>query len=135
VTIALLVLSLLAPAAQPKPSTLDTARARAFLGEWVLTFERGGRGAGQTRTVAITEVGGKVAAELAGGRGGTIAVTDISMRDETLVLKFDQIGSAGPVDVILEPAEITLTRAGDTLIATFAAGTGYSTGTGRKKPI
>ena len=45
-------------------STLDTAKATAFVGEWILTIE--GRRGPQERPLTIKDVGGKVAAELAG---------------------------------------------------------------------
>ena len=47
--------------AQGKASTLDTAKAKAFVGDWVLTVE--GRRGPQERPLAITDVGRQ------GGRG------------------------------------------------------------------
>src|SRR5678815_3023439 len=63
-------------AAQDKASTLDSAKAKAFMGDWVLTIQ-GGRGA-QERPLTIKDVDGKVAAELAGGRGAPVQIADIS---------------------------------------------------------
>ena len=70
-------------AAQGTASTLETAKAKAFVGEWVLTIE--GRRGPQERPLTITDVGGKVAAELGGGRGGPVTITDITMKGSDLV--------------------------------------------------
>ena len=77
---AALAVSWLLPAsvmAQGRASTLDTAKAKAFVGEWILTIE--GRRGPQERPLSIKDVGGKVAAELGGGRGGPVTITDITM--------------------------------------------------------
>ncbi len=118
----------LAPAvmAQEKASTLDTTRAKAFVGDWVLTIQ-GGRGP-QERSLSVKDVGGKVAAELGGGRGGPVTITDISMQGGDLVLKFQQGGRQGPVDVVQ-----TLTLKDDMLTVKQEAGGQATTGTGKKK--
>jgi len=52
-------LSMATPAAE-QASTLDTAKAKAWVGEWVLTME--GRRGPQERPLTITDMGGKIAA-------------------------------------------------------------------------
>ena len=76
----------MAPAvmAQSGASTLDTARARMFLGDWTLTVEAG-RGP-QHRPLNIKDVDGKVAAELGGARGDPITISDITMPADDLIL-------------------------------------------------
>ena len=112
--------------AQEKASTLDTAKARTFIGEWALTIQ-GGRGP-QERSLALKDVGGKVAAELGGGRGGPVSITDISMPGSDLILKFQQGGRQGPVDVVM-----TLTLKDGALTVKQDAGGNSTTGTGKKK--
>jgi hypothetical protein len=114
--------------AQGKPSTLDTAKAKGFIGEWVLTIE--GRRGPQERPLSITDVGGKVAADLAGGRGGPVSITDISMNGSDLVLKWSQQGPQGEVPVVM-----TLTlKDGALMVKQDIAGGQFSaSGTGKKK--
>ncbi len=117
----------LAPA-QGKASTLDTAKAKAFVAEWVLTIE--GRRGPQERPLSITDVGGKVAAELAGGRGGPVTITDITMPGSDLVLKWNQEGPQGAIDVVM-----TLTMKDGALVVKqdMAGGQFSQSGTGKKK--
>ncbi len=91
----------IAPAimAQSGASTLDTARARMFLGDWTLTVEAG-RGP-QDRPLNIKDVDGKVAAELGGARGNPITISDITMPAGDLILKFKQMGRGGEVEVLM----------------------------------
>jgi len=112
--------------AQEKASTLDTMKAKSFIGDWALTIQ-GGRGP-QERTLMLKDMGGKVAAELGGGRGGPIAITDISMAGDELVLKFQQAGRQGTVDVM-----ISLMLKGDELMVKQEANGNSTTGTGKKK--
>ena len=114
--------------AQGKPSTLDTAAAKAFVGEWVLTVE--GRRGPQERPLAITDVGGKVAAELSGGRGGPVTITDISMAGSDLVLKWTQDTPQGSIPIVM-----TLTLKDGALVVKqdMAGGQFTSSGTGKKK--
>lgn len=114
--------------AQGKASTLDTAKAKGFIGEWVLTIE--GRRGPQERPLSITDVGGKVAAELAGGRGGPVSITDISMAGSDLVLKWNQQGPNGEVPVVM-----TLTLKDGALAVKQDVGNGQfsASGTGKKK--
>ena len=115
-------------AAQGKPSTLDTAKAKAFVGEWILTIE--GRRGPQERPLSITDVGGKVAADLAGGRGGPVSITDISMAGTDLVLKWSQESPQGEIPIVM-----TLTpKDGGLVVKQDIAGGQFSTsGTGKKK--
>jgi hypothetical protein len=130
--VALVALSALAmpstSAAQGKASTLDTAKAKAFIGEWVLTIE--GRRGPQERPLSITDVGGKVAADLAGGRGGPVSITDISMAGADLVLKWTQQGQQGDVPVVMT---LTLKDGGLVVKQDVAGGQFSSSGTGKKK--
>jgi hypothetical protein len=114
--------------AQGKASTLDTAKAKAFVGEWVLTIE--GRRGPQERPLSITDVGGKVAAELGGGRGGPVSITDISMAGSDLVLKWNQTTQQGDIPVVM-----TLTMKDGALAVKqdMANGQFSSSGTGKKK--
>ncbi len=114
--------------ATAQPSSLDTARAKDFLGEWVLTTE-GPRGT-QERPLSITDAGGKLVATLIGGRGGTRTITDITMNGASLVLKWKQQTPQGDFDAVL-----TLTRkdGGLTVTQDIAGGQVTMTGTGRKK--
>jgi hypothetical protein len=117
-----------AVSAQGKASTLDTAKAKGFIGEWVLTLE--GRRGPQERPLSITDVGGKVAAELGGGRGGPVAISDISMAGSDLVLKWNQTTQQGDVPVVM-----TLTLKDGALAVKQDMGGGQfsSSGTGKKK--
>ncbi len=128
--VALVLGASLSIAAQGKPSTLDTAKAKGFVGTWVLTLE-GGRGP-QERTLTISDVGGKIAAELAGGRGGAINPTDISGGGSDLVLKWSQAGRGGGAEV---PVVMTLTLKDGALTVKqdMAGGQFTSSGTGKKK--
>ena len=114
--------------AQGKASTLDTAKAKGFIGEWVLTVE--GRRGPQERPLSITDVGGKVAAELGGGRGGPVSITDISASGSDLVLKWNQQGPQGDVPVVMT---LTLKDGGLVVKQDIAGGQFSSTGTGKKK--
>jgi hypothetical protein len=115
-------------AAQGKASTLDTAKAKAFIGEWVLTIE--GRRGPQERPLSLTDVGGKVAADLAGGRGGPVSITDISMAGSDLVLKWTQQGQQGEVPVVMT---LTLKDGGLVVKQDMAGGQFSQSGTGKKK--
>ena len=126
---AIVVALVIAPAAmaQSGASTLDTAKAKAFVGEWTLMIQAG-RGP-QERPLSIKDVGGKVAAELGGGRGGPITVTDITMPASDLILKFKQMGRGGEVEVMM-----TLTLKDGSLTVKQTVNGMDTTGTGVKKP-
>ena len=117
-----------ATSAAEQASTLDTAKAKAFVGEWILTLE--GRRGPQERPLTIKDVGGKVAAELAGGRGGPVAITDISMAGSDLVLKWSQQGPQGEVPVVMT---LTLKDGALAVKQDIAGGQFSSSGTGKKK--
>ena len=114
--------------AQAKASTLDTAKAKGFIGEWVLTIE--GRRGPQERPLTISDMGGKVAAELGGGRGGPTAISDISMNGNDLVLKWSQTTQQGDIPVVMT---LTLKDGALTVKQDMANGQFSSTGTGKKK--
>jgi hypothetical protein len=114
--------------AQGKASTLDTAKAKGFIGEWVLTIE--GRRGPQERPLSITDVGGKVAAELGGGRGGPVSITDISMTGSDLVMKWNQQGPQGDIPVVMT---LTLKDGALAVKQDMAGGQFSQTGTGKKK--
>jgi hypothetical protein len=114
--------------AQPKASTLDTAKAKGFIGEWVLTIE--GRRGPQERPLSITDVGGKVAAELGGGRGGPVAITDIGMAGSDLVLKWTQTTQQGDIPVVMT---LTLKDGAMVVKQDMAGGQFSASGTGKKK--
>ena len=114
--------------AQAKASTLDTAKAKGFIGEWVLTIE--GRRGPQERPLTISDMGGKVAAELGGGRGGPTAISDISMSGSDLVLKWSQTTQQGDIPVVMT---LTLKDGALTVKQDMANGQFSSTGTGKKK--
>jgi hypothetical protein len=129
---AIVALSVLAmpsiSSAQGKASTLDTAKAKAFIGEWVLTIE--GRRGPQERPLSITDVGGKVAADLSGGRGGPVSITDISMAGADLVLKWSQQSPQGEIPIVMT---LTLKDGGLVVKQDLAGGQFSATGTGKKK--
>jgi hypothetical protein len=114
--------------AQGKPSTLDTAKAKAFIGDWILTIE--GRRGPQERPLSITDVGGKVAADLAGRRGGPVSITDISMAGADLVLKWSQESPQGEIPIVMT---LTLKDGGLVVKQDIAGGQFSTTGTGKKK--
>lgn len=128
-TVAVVAIWALASAAmaQDKPSTLDTAKAKAFVGEWVLTVVQGGRGV-RERPLTIRDVGGKVAAELSGGQGGPVPAIEISMQGSDLILKFNQAGREGMVEIVMR-----LTLKDGLLSIKQDVGAQSTTGTGKRK--
>jgi hypothetical protein len=114
--------------AQGGASTLDTAKAKAFVGEWILTIE--GRRGPQERPLTIKDAGGKVAAELGGGRGGPVTITDITMPASDLVLKWTQQGPNGEIPVVMT---LTLKDGTLTVKQDMAGGQFSQSGTGKKK--
>ncbi|HQZ40978.1 MAG TPA: hypothetical protein PLH72_18280 [Vicinamibacterales bacterium] len=115
-------------AARGQASSLDSAKAKDFVGDWVLTME--GRRGPQERPLAITDKGGKVAAELSGGRGGPVSISDISMNGADLVLKWNQQGPQGEIGVVMT---LTLSNGSLTVKQDMAGGQFSQTGTGKKK--
>lgn len=101
---------------------------KAFLGDWVLTIE--GRRGAQERPLTITEAGGKMSAELGGGRGGPVTITDITAKGSDLVLKWNQEGPNGAIDIVMT---LTLKDGTLTVKQDMAGGQFSQTGTGKKK--
>ena len=112
--------------AEQEASMLDVGDAEGYLGEWALTLETP-RGT-QEQNLVLTDVGG-VAAELSGGRGGTVTVTDIARSEDDLVLKFERNMRGNSM-----PVTMTLSLDGDTLKVSQEIGDRFSmTGTGEKQ--
>ena len=101
---------------------------KAFLGDWVLTIE--GRRGPQERPLNIKETAGKMTAELGGGRGGPVAITDVTAKGSDLILKWNQEGPQGAVDVVMT---LTLKDGTLTVKQDMAGGQFSQTGTGKKK--
>jgi hypothetical protein len=111
------------------PAIAVAQDAKAFLGDWVLTVE--GRRGPQERPLTIKSDGGKLSAELGGGRGGPVTITDVTVKGSEATLKWKQETQQGAVDVVM-----TLTMAKDgtlTVSQDFAGGQFSSKGTGKKK--
>ena len=99
---------------------------QAFLGDWVLTIE--GRRGPQERPLNITATAGKMTAELGGG--GPTAITDITAKGSDLILKWNQEGPQGAIDVVMT---LTLKDGALTVKQDMAGGQFSQTGTGKKK--
>jgi hypothetical protein len=110
------------------PAVAMAQDAKAFLGDWVLTIE--GRRGPQESTLNIKDTGGKLSAELGGGRGGPVAITDVTVKGSEAVLKFNRETPQGVVDVVLT---LTLKDGAMTVKQDFAGGQFSQTGTGKKK--
>ena len=102
--------------------------SKAFLGDWVLTIE--GRRGPQERPLNIKDTAGKLSAELGGGRGGPQAITDITVKGSDAILKWNQEGPQGAIDVVM-----TLTLKDGALVVKqdMAGGQFSQAGTGKKK--
>ncbi len=110
------------------PAIAVAQDAKAFLGDWVLTVE--GRRGPQERPLNIKETGGKLSAELGGGRGGPVAITDVAVNGNVATLKWNQETPQGAVDVVMT---LTLKDGTVTVKQDFAGGQFSQTGTGKKK--
>jgi hypothetical protein len=110
------------------PAVAMAQDAKAFLGDWVLTIE--GRRGPQESTLNIKDTGGKLSAELAGGRGGPVAITDVTVKGSEAVLKFNREGPQGVIDVVMT---LTLKDGAMTVKQDIAGGQFSQTGTGKKK--
>ena len=110
------------------PSVAWAQDAKAFLGDWVLTLE--GRRGPQERPLTIKDAGGKLSAELGGGRGGPVTITDVTVKGSEATLKWTQDvqGNSVPVVMTLTLKDGTLTVKQD-----MAGGQFTSAGTGKKK--
>jgi hypothetical protein len=126
--VAILLAALVVQAGAQQASSLATSEAKAFIGDWMLTMETP-QGSNQ-QSLAIKDMGGKVAANLGGGRGGPIDISDIKKSGEDLVLTFERNIQGNTIPIVL-----TLTLKGDTLTATqdIAGGQFVMNGTGKKK--
>lgn len=102
--------------------------AKPFLGEWVLTVE--GRRGPQERPLTIKDTGGKLSAELGGGRGGPVTITDVTVKGNEATLKWNQTTQQGDLPVVMT---LTLKDGTLTVKQDFAGGQFSSTGTGKKK--
>ncbi len=102
--------------------------AKAFVGDWVLTIE--GRRGPQERPLSIKDTGGKLSAVLGGGRGGDITITDVTVKGSDAILKFNQQGPQGDIDVVMT---LTLKDGTLTVKQDMAGGQFSQTGTGKKK--
>jgi hypothetical protein len=102
--------------------------AKAFLGEWLLTVE--GRRGPQERPLTIKQTDGKLSAELGGGRGGPVTITDVTVKGNEATLKWNQETPQGSLPVVM-----TLTMKDGALAVKqdFAGGQFTSSGTGKKK--
>ena len=114
--------------AQEAASDLDIAVAGAFVDDWTLAMnsDQGPL----DMSLAVKDVGGKVAAEISSDFQAPVAITKISKSEDKLVLTYgaDFQGQVFDVIVTLSPAE------GDTLDVAmdFAGGQFLLDGTGTK---
>jgi hypothetical protein len=112
--------------AAQEASTLDVADAAGYLGEWTLSLDtpRGAR----EQTLTLSDVAGKVSAELSGGRGGAMTITDITKSDGGLVLRFERSMRGNTTGVTM-----TLSLDGETLNVSQDVGDRTMSGTGEKR--
>ena len=101
---------------------------KAFLGDWVLTIE--GRRGPQERPLNIKDTAGKLSAELGGGRGGPVAITDVTVKGSEAILKWNQEGPQGAIDVVMT---LTLKDGAQVVKQDMAGGQFSQAGTGKKK--
>jgi hypothetical protein len=119
----LIVAALLAPAIAMAQD------AKAFLGDWVLTIE--GRRGPQERPLNIKDTGGKLSAELGGGRGGPVTITDVTVKGSDATLKWNQTTQQGDIPIVMT---LTLQKDGTLVVKQDMAGGQFtSNGTGKKK--
>jgi hypothetical protein len=110
------------------PAVAWAQDAKAFLGDWVLTIE--GRRGPQERPLNIKDTGGKLSAELGGGRGGPVTITDVTVKGSEAILKWNQEGPQGAIDIVMT---LTLKDGTLTVKQDMAGGQFSQTGTGKKK--
>ncbi|HAK56032.1 MAG: hypothetical protein QF463_15295 [Vicinamibacterales bacterium] len=112
--------------AAQEASTLDVADATGYIGKWALSLEtpRGTR----EQSLTLSDVAGKVSAELSGGRGGAMTITDITKSDRGLVLRFERNMRGNAMDVTM-----TLSLDGETLNVSQDIGDRTMSGTGEKR--
>ncbi|MEX2273265.1 MAG: hypothetical protein WD690_17470 [Vicinamibacterales bacterium] len=120
---------ILVSAALLAPAIAVAQDAKAFLGEWVLTVD--GRRGPQERPLTMKDTAGKLSAELGGGgRGGRVAITDVTVKGNVATLKWNQETPQGTLDVVMT---LTLKDGALTVKQDFAGGRFSQTGTGKKK--
>ena len=112
------------------PAIAVAQDAKAFLGDWVLTVE--GRRGPQERPLNIKDTGGKLSAELGGGRGGPVSITDVTVKGSEAILKWNQETPQGALDVVMT---LTLKDGTLTVKQDFAGGQFSQTGTGKKEGL
>ena len=110
------------------PAVAWAQDAKAFLGDWVLTIE--GRRGPQERPLTIKDTGGKLSAELGGGRGGPVTITDVKVNGNEATLKWSQDMQGNSVPVVMT---LTLKDGALTVKQDMANGQFSQTGTGKKK--
>jgi hypothetical protein len=110
------------------PSIAWAQDAKAFLGDWVLTIE--GRRGPQERPLTIKDTAGKLSAELGGGRGGPVTITDVTVKGNEATLKYSQTTQQGDIPVVMT---LTLKDGALTVKQDMAGGQFSTTGTGKKK--
>ena len=110
------------------PSIAWAQDAKAFLGEWVLTIE--GRRGPQERPLTIKDTAGKLSAELGGGRGGPVTITDVTVKGRKPRSSSTRTTQQGDIPVVM-----TLTLKDGALVVKqdMAGGQFTSNGTGKKK--
>ena len=110
------------------PAVAWAQDAKAFVGDWVLTVE--GRRGPQERPLTIKDAGGKLSAELGGGRGGPVAITDVTVKGNEATLKWSQDMQGNSVPVVMT---LTLKDGALTVKQDMANGQFSQSGTGKKK--
>jgi hypothetical protein len=110
------------------PSVAWAQDAKAFVGDWVLTIE--GRRGPQERPLTIKDEGGKLSAELGGGRGGPVAITDVTVKGNEATLKWSQDMQGNSIPVVMT---LTLKDGALTVKQDMANGQFSQSGTGKKK--
>ena len=121
-------LSILICAIMLAPAIAWAQDAKAFLGDWVLTVE--GRRGPQERPLTIKDTGGKLSAELGGGRGAPVTITDVTVKGDEATLKWSQDVQGNSVPVVMT---LTLKDGALTVKQDMAGGQFTQSGTGKKK--
>jgi hypothetical protein len=119
---------ILVSAAVLAPAIAVALDAKPFLGEWVLNVE--GRRGPQERPLTIKDTAGKLSAELGGGRGGPVIITDVTVKGSEATLKWNQQTPMGALDIVMT---LTLKDGTLTVKQDFAGGKFSQTGTGKRK--
>jgi hypothetical protein len=110
------------------PAVAWAQDAKAFVGDWVLTVE--GRRGPQERPLTIKDEGGKLSAVLGGGRGGDVAISDVTVKGNEATLKWSQDMQGNSIPVVMT---LTLKDGALTVKQDMAGGQFTQNGTGKKK--